>query len=123
MNINFMTLHVGDLAASEKFYTEVLGLKELRRFNAGPTTEILFLVGENGFELELVASSDAEPVKASGVSMGIYVESMATVLAHLEACGVKIEHEPMTVGNGSQLLFVKDPDGFEVEFVAEPANK
>lgn len=123
MNINFITLHVRDLAASEKFYTEVLGLKEMNRFNAGPTTEILFLVGENGFQLELIADSNGESVVAHGVSMGIYVASMEVTMAHLEACGIKIEHPPVTVGNGSQLLFVKDPDGFEVEFVAAPVNK
>ena len=45
MKFNFATIHVKDLETSIRFYEEVIGMKMVRRFPAGPNMEIAFMAG------------------------------------------------------------------------------
>ncbi|HCX61202.1 MAG TPA: glyoxalase, partial [Clostridiales bacterium] len=55
MKFLWTTIHVKNMEESLAFYQDVVGLKLMNRFNAGPGMEISFL-GEGETKLELICS-------------------------------------------------------------------
>lgn len=117
MNMEFVTLHVVDLESSLKFYTEVLGFKEFRRINPPGPVKIIFLTDADGMKLELL-SGDNKGVTGGGiVSLGFAVENMDETVKSLKEKNIEIIRGPIDIPGGEKLLFVKDPDGVEIEFI------
>lgn len=62
MKLNYITILVKDLEKSLAFYTELVGLKIIRRFNPGPG-EIVFLANQEGETMiELIGFSEEKYV-------------------------------------------------------------
>lgn len=123
--IDHLVLTCRDLAATIRFYTEVLGMKEVT-FGAGRKA---LAFGQQKINLHpagqlaqgpagSVAAIAARPVPGSADLCLIVAESPAVVAAHLAACGVPVEEGPV-VRTGAlgpiTSIYVRDPDGNLIE--------
>lgn len=129
MSENYRLLHtmlrVFDLDKSIKFYTELLGMRLLRRndYEGGRFTLAFVGYGDESATavLELTHNWDqAEPyVIGSGFGhIAIGVPDIYAACDRLRAAGAKITREPGPMKHGSTVIaFVEDPDGYKVELI------
>ena len=125
MRLLHTMLRVGDLERSIQFYTEVLGMKLLRRseFKEGRFT--LAFVGfepeSEGSVIELTHNWDiAEYEHGSAFGhIAIQVDDVYGACELIRQKGGEVTREagPMQ-GTNSILAFVKDPDGYPIELLA-----
>jgi len=125
MRLLHTMLRVGDLERSIQFYTEVLGMKLLRRndFKEGRFT--LAFVGfepeSEGSVIELTHNWDvAEYEHGSAFGhIAIQVDDVYEACELIRKKGGEVTREagPMQ-GTSSILAFVKDPDGYPIELLA-----
>ena len=123
--IDHLVLTCRDVAATIRFYTEVLGMKEVtfgagrkalsfgrQKFNLHPVGQ----AAEGGGER--VAAIAARPMPGSADLCLIVAESAAAVVAHLAVCGIPVEEGPV-VRTGAlgpiESVYVRDPDGNLIE--------
>lgn len=119
MRFSFSTLYVRNLDESLSFYEEVLVLRLIRRFSAGPEVEIAFL-GEEGSEIELVqdASKEAYDV-GTDVSWGFSVEDVQEQYDLLKAQRIPLLSEIIEPQPGVKFFFIEDPNGFRIQLIEE----
>lgn len=118
MKYGFVTITVKDMEESSKFYKDVLGLKEARRFSPQPGVDIMFLMDEEGSAIELITHEGSEGAcSRASVSIGFEVESLEATMAMLKEKDVAISRGPLGAPGGVRFLFVKDPNGVEIEFI------
>lgn len=119
MKFCWTTLTVKDLDASINFYKEFVGLDVNRRFKPNETMELAFL-GSEPTELELIWDSLAPASVSEGISMGFMVEGkLEDVMEKLKAKGFTNQSEIHSPNPVMRFFFVKDPDGFSVQFVED----
>lgn len=116
MKFCWCTILVKDLDASVKFYTEIAGLSLERRFPAGPGKEICFL-GSGETKVELIRGEDCPEPRGLGVSMGFETDSLESTMAFVKSKGVAVDSGPFQPNPRVKFFFVKDPDGYRVQFV------
>ncbi len=125
--VGHVVLKVRDLDRSAKFYRDVIGLKEVARFQG----QMVFFsaAGENHHDLALLGLGPSAPgPQLEGVGLyhvalkiGNSLDELRAARAHLEAHGItKIR---LTDHRVSQSIYLNDPDGNGLElFVdADPA--
>lgn len=117
-------LRVGDLERSLAFYTEVLGMKLLRRkdYPGGRFTLAFVGYGEESDStvLELTHNWDT-----TGYDLGtgyghiaIGVDDIHATCAAIGAMGGRVVREPGPMKHGTTVIaFVEDPDGYRVELI------
>jgi len=115
MQFRHVTISVKDLEASLAFYQDVVGLEIVRRMAAGPGREIVFL-GSGGTEVELI-SGGGEVSPGAGISMGFAAESLEDTMALLREKGYEVEGDIVSPNPQTRFFFVKDPDGYRVQFI------
>lgn len=107
--IRHVALKTRDLGATERFYTEVLGLEI-----AFPHEGMLFLQTPGGDDLlNFVETRKAFDPAAGGFDhFGLHVRAprWPKVLAALKRAGVKIQGR-----RGRSAVYVEDPNGYTVE--------
>ncbi len=121
-------LRVGDLGRSLRFYTEVLGMKLLRRadYSEGRFTLVYLGYGEerDTAVLELTHNWDTsryEPGNAYG-HIAIGVDDVYAACEAIRGRGGKIVREAGPMKGGTAVLaFVEDPDGYKIELLKDPA--
>lgn len=118
MKFLWTTIYVTHLDESIAFYTELVGLKLLRRFAAGPGMELAFL--GNGVEgettVELLADSSQSAVQHGDfVSIGFAVESLDAMLETVKSKNIPVHSGPVETP-ASKFFTVKDPNGLSVQF-------
>ena len=117
-------LRVGDLDRSIRFYTEMFGMKELRRWDVpeGKFTNAFVGFGDEAGHtvLELTYNYGVEKYE-SGTGFGHLAFGVPDVYGtceRLRAAGAKITREPGPVKFGTTIIaFVEDPDGYKIELV------
>jgi catechol 2,3-dioxygenase-like lactoylglutathione lyase family enzyme len=123
--IDHLVLTCRDVAATIRFYTEVLGMKEVT-FGAGRKA---LAFGQQKLNLH-AAGQSAEGVAGNVAAIAarptpgaidvclIVAEPPGAVMAHLAACGVPVEEGPV-IRTGAvgpiESVYVRDPDGNLVE--------
>ena len=118
MQFSFVTIQVADMAASLRFYGDMLGMETVRRFSPGPGAEIVFL-SQGGLQLELICRADAvPPPEGDDFSLGFAVDDLDRELLRLTAAGVACG-PALQVGPRTRMSFCNDPDGNAVELVEE----
>jgi lactoylglutathione lyase len=118
MKYKFVTVTVKDMEESAKFYKNVLNLKEARRFTPQPGVEIMFLKDDEGSAVELIAHEGDEAVLGRvPVSIGFEVESLDATMTMLKEKNISISRGPIGAPGGVRFLFVKDPNGVDIEFI------
>ena len=118
-------IRVGDLDRSVKFYTELLGMKELRRRDIPDGKYTLAFVGYGTEEsgagvIELTYNYGVKQYDI-GTAFGHLAIGMPDIYAaceKLRAAGAKITREPGPVKFGTTVIaFVEDPDGYKIELI------
>lgn len=118
-------LRVFDMDASVQFYTELLGMKLLRRTDYPEGRFTLAFVGyedeETGAVLELTQNwGQAEPYQL-GTAYGhiaLATPDIYAVCERLAAAGVKIPRPAGPMKGGTRVIaFVEDPDGYRIELI------
>ena len=128
MRILHTMLRVGDLEKSLAFYTEVLGMRLLRRKDYPDGRFTLAFVGfqeeSEGAVLELTHNWDTGSYDL-GEGYGhvaLAVEDVYAACERIRARGGSIVREPGPMKHGSTVLaFVEDPDGYRIELLEDKA--
>ena len=123
--IDHLVLTFRDVAATIRFYTEVLGMKEVtfgagrkalsfgrQKFNLHPLGQAAEQGGDK------VAAIAARPTPGSADVCLVVAENAGAILAHLAVCGIPVEEGPV-VRTGAlgpvESIYVRDPDGNLIE--------
>ena len=114
MKIKNSVVAVENLDESAKFYTDILGLDEVRRFSPREDLTIAFFKGEGEATIELV---EGEEGKKGLYMVGIEVENMDDEMAVLKSRGVKLTRGPFGAPGGPKIAFLEGPDGVEIELI------
>ena len=128
MRLLHTMLRVGNLEASVKFYTEVLGMNLLRQkdYPEGRFTLAFLGYGDEAHNtaLELTYNWDTDHYDlGNGFGhLAIEVDDVYEAAERIRKAGGKIIREPGPMNAGTTLLaFVADPDGYEIELL-QPKN-
>lgn len=124
MRLLHTMLRVGDLEKSIQFYTEVLGMKLLRRKDYPKGEFTLAFLGygdeENNTVLELTYNwgvSSYDLGEGYG-HIAIEVDDVYQSADAVKAAGGKIIREAGPMNAGTTIIaFAEDPDGYQIEFI------
>lgn len=124
MKLAHTMLRVRDLERSLAFYTGFLGLEETRRSKIGDEATLVFLGDSSrGHFLELTYNHDGRDYE-----LGNQFGHVALVVDDLDALVADVErrgwwYRRSKPANPSRYIFVKDPDGYDIEILqARPAT-
>jgi lactoylglutathione lyase len=128
MRILHTMLRVGDLDRSIDFYTNVLGMKLLRRNDYPDGKFTLAFVGygpeSEGAVLELTHNWDTKAYEL-GTGYGhvaLEVDDAYATCADVKKRGGKVTREAGPMKHGKTVIaFVEDPDGYKIEFIQRKA--
>lgn len=124
-SIDHVTIVVKDLAATRRFYVDVLGMTEATRpafsfagqwFQAGSTLihTILEFPGSG-------AAGLGGGTNTRGHHFAFLVDDVDAAARHLETVGIPFVSPPKLRPDGAAQLFIRDPDGHLVELSSLPA--
>jgi lactoylglutathione lyase len=121
-------IRVGDLDRSIRFYTEVLGMKQLRRTDYAEGRFTLAFVGYGSEAdhtvLELTHNWDT-PKYDLGNGFGhiaVAVDDAYLACDEVRRLGGKVTREAGPMKHGTTVIaFVEDPDGYKIEFIQKKA--
>lgn len=125
MRILHTMLRVGNLDKSLHFYTEVLGMKLLRKKDYPEGEFTLAFVGY-GEESETAVIELTHNWGTSSYDIGngyghiaINVEDVYAACDKIKAAGGKVTREAGPMKHGTTILaFVEDPDGYKIELLS-----
>ena len=121
--IHHIGLRVNNLEAARSFY-EKLGFK----FIAGPIgpEPVAIMEHPSGVNINFILNANAEtqknmlmdiPVKHTGYThIALDVEDIQAIQRSLNKLNIKITEGPITLPNGSIMLFIRDQDSNVIEF-------
>lgn len=129
MRILHTMLRVGDLEKSLDFYTQVLGMRLLRRRDYPDGKFTLAFVGyqdeSEGAVLELTHNWDT-PSYDLGNGYGhiaLEVEDAYKACEEIKARGGKVTREAGPMMHGQTIIaFVEDPDGYKIELIQRDSH-
>lgn len=111
-------LRVRDLEASLAFYSGFLGLQEFRRHELGDEATLVFLSDEaQKFYLELTFNKDGRDYELGNQfgHIAFTSDDLDAVIRDIVAKGWW--YRESKAGSSSRYVFVKDPDGYEIEIL------
>jgi len=128
MRILHAMLRVGNLEKSLAFYTQVLGMKLLRRKDYPEGKFTLAFVGyqdeTDGTVLELTHNWDTASYNL-GEGFGhiaIEVDDAYQACENIKKNGGKVTREAGPMKHGTTVIaFIEDPDGYKIEFIQKKA--
>ena len=119
MKFLWTTILVNNMDESLKFYEEIVGIKLVDRFPAGPGMEISFL-GEGETKVELICNEKLKELDAgSRVTLGFKVESLDEKINFIKEKGIKIITGPIEPNPSIKYFIIKDPDGVKIQFAQQ----
>ena len=117
-------MRVGNLDRSIKFYTENLGMKELRRADVPDGKYTLVFLGYGNerdhtvLELTYNYGTETYDMGTAFGHLALGVSDIKATCEKLRKAGAKISREPGPVKFGTTVIaFVEDPDGYKIELV------
>ncbi len=124
MRILHTMLRTGDLDRSLKFYTEVLGMKVMRRTDFPEGKFTLAFVGYGSeadsavIELTHNWGVDKYEIGTGYGHVAVEVEDAYKACEETKKRGGKVTREAGPMKHGTAVIaFVEDPDGYKIEFV------
>lgn len=111
---------VNDLERTVKFYSEILGLDEIKRHKSPRGSELVFLKApDSDEEIEICFFPGSETVKCQPdlTHLAFEVDSLADFEKHLARHGLKYSDGPTTSSSGTTFAFVDAPEGYEIELI------
>jgi lactoylglutathione lyase len=124
MRILHTMLRVGDLDRSIKFYTDILGMRELRRRDYPDGKFTLAFIGyqdeTEAAAIELTYNYGVEKYEL-GTAYGhiaIEVDDAYRTCEEIKRRGGKVTREAGPMKHGTTVIaFIEDPDGYKVELI------
>lgn len=116
---------VQDLARTVAFYTEVLGLQEVRRHASPRGSVLVFLKAPESDELIEICQFDASGPVIVGpdlTHLAFEVEDLQAFAAHAAAKGYPLSDGPTTTSTGTTFAFIDAPEGYEIELIQRGSN-
>ena len=115
-------IRVSDLDKSIEFYTNVLGMQVLDRFENTEYRYSLVFVGydKNGPTIELTYNWDTDSYDlGNGFGhLALGVDDIYATCDQIKAVGGNVTREPgPMLGGTTHIAFVKDPDGYAIELI------
>ena len=127
MRILHTMLRVGDLERSLNFYTQVLGMKLLRRKDYPDGKFTLAFVGygdeSESAVIELTHNWDVDQYDMGNAygHIAVEVEDAYRACEAVKKLGGKVTREAGPMKHGTTVIaFVEDPDGYKIEFIQHP---
>ncbi len=124
MRVLHTMLRVGDLDRSIKFYTDVLGMKLLRRKDYPDGKFTLAFVGYGPetehavVELTYNWGTDKYDLGNAFGHIALEVDDAYKACEDIRKRGGKVTREAGPMKHGSTVIaFVEDPDGYKIEFI------
>ena len=124
MRILHTMIRVGDLDRSLAFYTEVLGMRVLRRTDYPEGRFTLAFVGygeeSQGAVIELTFNWDTSAYElGNGFGhIALEVPDAYAACAEIKKCGGRVTREAGPMKHGTTVIaFVEDPDGYKIELI------
>lgn len=119
-------LRVANLEKSIAFYTDVMGMKLLRKSDNEQYRYTLAFVGyadeseQAVLELTWNWDTDSYDMGSAYGHVAFAVEDIYAMCDTIKARGGNVYREPGPVKGGSTVIaFVRDPDGYAIELIAE----
>lgn len=129
MRILHTMLRVGDLERSLAFYTDVLGMKLLRRSDYSEGRFTLAFVGygpeDSNAVLELTHNWDTHRYELGGGygHIAVEVDDAYAACEQVTAKGGKVTRPAGPMKHGTTVIaFVEDPDGYKIEFIQKKSH-
>jgi lactoylglutathione lyase len=124
MRITHIGITVRDVEKSVEFYTNVMGLEEVRRVTSRQGKTLVFLKGEGDTMIELIpgfegSAGQGETSEGFIRHVAFEVPDIAASGRALNEKGVSLTWGPIEGIGGTKIAFFEDPDGIELEFVQE----
>lgn len=118
-----LLLHPRELATTQRFYRDTLGLAVYREFPGG----LVFFLGNGLLEVSgqsaAGASTSSSPAGGSaGLELWLQVRDVGAEHARLTALGVPVLRPPRLEPWGLIELWIADPDGVRIVLVQVPAD-
>ena len=119
-------IRVGNLDRSVKFYTDLLGMKELRRRDVPDGKYTLAFLGygegnaEGQGEIELTYNYGVEKYEQGNAfgHLAVGVPDVAGACEKVRTGGGRVTREAGPVKFGTTIIaFVEDPDGYKIELI------
>lgn len=124
MRLLHTMLRVGDLDRSLAFYTDVLGMRQLRRKDFPEGRFTLAFVGyqeeSEGAVLELTHNWDTSEYTLGNAygHIALEVEDAYAACEKIKQKGGKVTREAGPMKHGTTIIaFVTDPDGYQIELI------
>lgn len=111
---------VNDLDRTVKFYSDVLGLEEIRRNESPRGSKLVFLkVPGSDEQIEITYFPGSGPVQVQPdlTHLAFEVDSLEEFSKHLARFGIKYSDGPTTSSSGSTFAFIDAPEGYEIELI------
>jgi lactoylglutathione lyase len=113
-------IRVRDINKSLEFYSGFLGLREKRRKDLGDEATLVFLgdEGENYF-LELTYNKDGRDYTIGDQfgHLAFHVDNLDKVISEVER---RDWWYRKSKPSSSNYIFIKDPDGYDIEIIEKP---
>lgn len=129
MRILHTMLRVGNLERSLAFYTQILGMRELRRHDYPDGRFTLAFVGygeesENAvLELTHNWGTPSYEIGSGYGHIALEVDDAYAACAEIKARGGKVVREAGPMKHGTTVIaFVEDPDGYKIELIQKKAG-
>ena len=120
--LGHVVLKVRELERSAAFYRDILGMQEVARYR---DTMVFFSLGQNHHDLGLLQLG-AQAELPGPHSLGLYhvAFKVGDALDELRECKAQLERNGIAILGSSdhgvsQSLYIKDPDGIEIELYVD----
>lgn len=118
MKLYHTMIRVKDLDATLDFYTNFLGLEEVRRHEIGDEATLVFLSDEERTHyIELTYNKDGRDYELGDQfgHLALLVDDLAPIRAEVERRGWWFRESRPELS--SKYIFVKDPSGYDIEIL------
>ena len=126
LSFSGVALNVADLARSEEFYTEVLGLERIMRIPAeGKLLEVILAhAGQPGNMSLILAHFNDDPLPEGKAAYGRIVAitpDAEAVARRATDAGYQARNVGTGQPNDPVIIFLEDPDGYQIELYQAPS--